>query len=73
MTTPKAGADREASLRSSISVWTSLRRAWAEIALCARERGDREAAVQAEQELIHCELQSVGYVRELALLRDHAR
>jgi hypothetical protein len=72
MTVPKPGADREACLRSSLSMWTSLRRAWAEIALCARERGDCDAAAQAEQELIHCELQSVGYMRQLALLRDHA-
>jgi hypothetical protein len=65
-------ARAEACVRSNLSMSTSLRRTWAEIALSARERGDRCAAVQAEQELIHCELECVSYERQLALLREHA-
>jgi hypothetical protein len=65
-------ARAEARVQSSISMWTSFRRACAEIALSARERGDGRAAAQAQTELIHCELKCASYERQLALLRGHA-
>jgi hypothetical protein len=62
----------QACVQSSISMWSSLRRAWASIALRARERGDRYAAVHAEQELIRCELEYTRFVHQLARLRRDA-
>jgi hypothetical protein len=61
-------AHAKASLRSNLSLYTVLRRAWASIALAARERGDRPAAAQAQRELIRCELRCVRYECQLALL-----
>jgi hypothetical protein len=64
--------DRESRVRSSLAMWTSLRRAWADIALTARERGDRGAAARAELELIRCELECAAFARRSALAGDDA-
>jgi hypothetical protein len=63
------GSHAQAYVQSGISMWSSLRQAWASIVFRERDRGDHSAAVRAEQELIHCELEFTRYVHQLALLR----
>jgi hypothetical protein len=58
-------------MNDSLAMWTTLRRAWAEIALSARENGACHAAAHAVQELIQCELECATLERRLALARAH--
>jgi hypothetical protein len=57
-----------ASLQSGLALWTMLRRTWAELALTARDRGNRRAAASAERELIRCEVECLCYEEQLAML-----